>query len=464
MSKKGFTLVEIIVTFSLISTISFLLFQLILSLKNLYTSSDYKTVLLIEQGNMTRRINTDFFTMPLISMNECSIEDEKGLNKCYTFKLEDTVLEQEVDRILKIYSDRIVYDSFQMTLNEGSTMGDVSAVVSYIEDASVKYNSILTVDIPIKNKIAEGDFGIHFSIQYNSITGKIPVEILDDYKKIEIVTTTVDDITKNVTTGGDGIYLNSNEEWYNSKDKDQLKYAFRGEMPNNFVVYNKLCYRMIGVTNDKTIKMVYEGEAVEGRCSIVNTSGEIGIETWGKEENNNNWTSTNSIIRNLYLPDWLSTTNTNTSRLSNSSNFHYGAVSSGSEESTRADLINEQKTNKGSSSLPERVTYAENENLVGLPMVSDYIFASLDSGCKTIYDATTTTNCKNSNYLYKAYDYWTMNANALGKNEVWSIGATGSVESVPITSKDIFIRPVVFLKSTTKFSGGGTTSNPYVVK
>jgi len=466
MNKKGFTLVEIIVTFTLISTISFLLFQLILSLKNLYTGSDYKTILLIEQGNMVRRINTDMFMMPLVSMNECSTEEEgeKGLKKCYTFTLEDTVIEQEVNRVLKIYSDKIEYDSYQMPIGEGSTMGDVSVVVSYIEDASVKYNSILTIDIPIKNKLAEGDFGIRFSVQYNSITGKVPVEILDDYKKIEIVTSAVDDITKNVTTGGDGLYLTTTEEWYNAKDKDHLRYIFRGEMPNNFVIYNKLCYRIIGVTNDKTIKMIYEGEANGGSCSIVNTSGEIGLESWGKDANNNNWLSTNSIIRNLYLPDWLNTTNPNTSRLSNSSNFYYGAVNKGTEESTRAELFNEQKTNKGSTSLPDRAEYKDNEYKVALPMITDYIFASLDAGCNTMYDATTTTNCKKSNYLYKSYDYWTMNANAENKNTVWTIGATGSVEEAAITSKDIFIRPVVFLKSTTKFSGGGTTSNPYVVK
>ena len=203
--KKGFTLVEIIVTFCLLSTISFLLFQLVISLKNLYTSNDYKTILLIEQGNMTRRINTDFFSMPLVSMEDCSTGDDKNLKKCYLFTLEDEVIETKVNKKLEIYTDRIVYDGYQMNVDNGSTMGDVSAVVSYIEDASVKYNCILTIDIPITNKLTEGDFGIHLSVQYNSITSKVPSEILDDYKKIEIVTTTISDIARKQTTTGDGL-------------------------------------------------------------------------------------------------------------------------------------------------------------------------------------------------------------------------------------------------------------------
>jgi len=462
-NNKGFTLVEIIVTFTLISTISFLLFQLILSLKNIYTSSDYKTVLLIEQGNMSRRINTDLFTMPFVSLNECSKSDAKGLKKCYLFTLEDTILEQEVIKKLEIYNDKIIYDGFQMNVGDGSKMGDVSAVVSYIEDASVKYNSILTIDIPITNKLTEGDFGVSFSVQYNSITGKIPVEILDDYHKIEIVTTTVSDIIGKTTLSGDGLYAVNEEEWYNSKDKDQLRYIYKGEMPNNFVIYNKICYRIIGITNDKTVKMIYESEADEGRCNIVNTSGEIGIEAWGHEKDNNFWLSTNSTIRNLTLPDWLNTTYTNTSRISGGSNFFYGALTAGTEESTRVDIMNEQKTNRGSSSLPERVSYTDNGALAGLPMVSDYIFASLDSNCTTMYSATSSTSCKNANYLHKDYDFWTLNASANGVNTVWAVTESGMLEEREITSK-LFVRPVIFLKESTKFSGGGTAGNPYVVK
>lgn len=460
--KKGFTLVEIIVTFCLLSTISFLLFQLVISLKNLYTSNDYKTVLLIEQGNMTRRINTDFFSMPIVSMSDCSTSDDKNLKKCYLFTLQDEVIDTKVTKRLEVYTDRIIYDGYQMNVDNGSTMGDVSAVVSYIEDASVKYNCILTIDIPITNKLTDGDFGIHLSVQYNSITSKVPSEILDDYKKIEIVTTTVSDISRKLTTSGDGLYTMVYENWYDSKDKDQLKYVFRGEMPNNFVIYNKICYRMIGITNDSNVKMIYEGEASDGRCNIVNTSGNIGTEEWGTKNDNNNWLSTNSNLRNFALPEWLNTKNSNKTRLSASSSFYFGAVSPTID--TRAGLINEQKTNRGSSSLPDRSSYADHEVQAGLPMVSDYIFASLDSGCSTMVDATTTTNCKNLNYLYKDYDYWTLNANATDTDTVWTVGATGSLEADSITDTTIAVRPVLFLKSTTKFSGGGTTSNPYVVK
>ncbi len=242
----------------------------------------------------------------------------------------------------------------------------------------------------------------------------------------------------------------------------QLKYVFRGEMPNNFVIYNKICYRMIGITNDSNVKMIYEGEASDGRCNIVNTSGNIGTEEWGTKNDNNNWLSTNSNLRNFALPEWLNTKNSNKTRLSASSSFYFGAVSPTID--TRAGLINEQKTNRGSSSLPDRSSYADHEVQAGLPMVSDYIFASLDSGCSTMVDATTTTNCKNLNYLYKDYDYWTLNANATDTDTVWTVGATGSLEADSITDTTIAVRPVLFLKSTTKFSGGGTTSNPYVVK
>jgi hypothetical protein len=184
-NQKGFTLVEVIVTFCLVTTISFLLFQLVLSLKNIYTSSDYKTVLLISQGNMTRRMNDDLFDMIIEKIDQCTdAETTTGSTMCIKFTLYDSTLDQDEIRKLEVFSDKIVYDSYTMTMQKGSTIGTPSIAVSHFEDKSIKYNSILKMDIPVTNKLTEGDFGIHIIAQYNGFIAEVNKNALTSYEDI----------------------------------------------------------------------------------------------------------------------------------------------------------------------------------------------------------------------------------------------------------------------------------------
>lgn len=464
MNKKGFTLVEIIVTFCLVSTISFLLFQLIISLKNLYTNSDLKTVLMIDQGNMTRRMNDDFFTMPIVSINDCEDTDDAGLKLCYSFNLNDQALEKVVTKQLKIYDDRIIYDGFQINIANGSKLGDVSLVATYIEDTTVKYNGILTLDIPISNKLVLGDFGIHMTVQYNTSKSNVPPELLDDYKKISIVTTTVADIKRKLaTTGTDGLYsLVGETEWYSSSNVDLPKFVFKGSLPNNFVIFNNKCYRIIYIANDDSIKMIYDSDANEDRCDVIDSAGNIGTSVFSSDANTNNWYGAKSSIRNNVLPSWVKNQNMNTDRISLTSNFYAGAVSEVSK--SVKELFSNEFINRGDSSLPDKTAYSDHGNTAGIPMISDYLLASLNSNCITLNDAFTKESCGRNNYMFKNYDYWTMNADDSGETEAWYISSNGKVEKTSVDNSSIYVRPVIFLKASTKFSGEGTQANPYVVK
>ncbi len=186
--QKGFTLVEVIVTFCLVSTISLLLFQIVLNLKDIYTMSDYKTVLLIEQGNMVRRINDDMFDARLKGLDVC--ENKNGALKCYMFELYDSITEDIITKKLEIFSDKIVYDSYAMVLQNGSsvTTGAISLTSYSMDDSKAAYNSILKIDIPIKNKLIDEQFGIEVVIQYNRALAyeNIDVNALTDAKINEI--------------------------------------------------------------------------------------------------------------------------------------------------------------------------------------------------------------------------------------------------------------------------------------
>ena len=59
MNKKGFTIVELIVSFSLAITIGFFLFKITIIIKDLYTDSYIKTNIISKQNVMTERMYDD---------------------------------------------------------------------------------------------------------------------------------------------------------------------------------------------------------------------------------------------------------------------------------------------------------------------------------------------------------------------------------------------------------------------
>ena len=64
-SNKGITIVELVVSISILSIVVLFLFQLILSLKEVYTSSGVKTEMLNKQAIINREINEDLINKQL---------------------------------------------------------------------------------------------------------------------------------------------------------------------------------------------------------------------------------------------------------------------------------------------------------------------------------------------------------------------------------------------------------------
>ena len=58
-NNKGFTIIELAVSFCLVAAVSITLLQLVLTLKEVYLSGDVKTTLLNKQGIMTKKIYDD---------------------------------------------------------------------------------------------------------------------------------------------------------------------------------------------------------------------------------------------------------------------------------------------------------------------------------------------------------------------------------------------------------------------
>ena len=161
-NNKGFTLVELIASFALALTMMFFLFQIVITVRDLYVSSGVKTELLIRQSNLLKKIGTELNEKALTAVTSCG-------DDCYQFTYADGVTKElSVNRSTNVVS----YDDYQIKVGEGSTIGDYVISTQTIDGVAVgKKNSILTIQIPITNKVNLGrDFGINLVYQYDSRT------------------------------------------------------------------------------------------------------------------------------------------------------------------------------------------------------------------------------------------------------------------------------------------------------
>ena len=170
MNKKGFTVVELMATFILVSAASLLLVRLALTVKEIYTVNDLKTVLLVKQGNMVDIIYKDINNKTLNSITSC------GKN-CVKFTYSDTSKQLKIDSDKKI----VKYGNYTYKLTDSNYLGNIT-----YDNYSSSGRNIFYLDIPIYDRLVGGNYGINLVFNTNV---DIPELTFDTpSKKVNLVT------------------------------------------------------------------------------------------------------------------------------------------------------------------------------------------------------------------------------------------------------------------------------------
>ena len=167
-NNKGFTLVEVAVSFALVATISIVLLQLVLSLKEVYLSGDVKTTLLNKQGIMTKNIYDDLNSKTLSSITSCGLS-------CLRFTYTDAT---EKDLLVDPGNKTIKYGSYTMQIDNTSYFGELSVNKDETATAlSSGDDSIIAIHIPIISKLLnDEDFGFNIVKTYNRASTSINID------------------------------------------------------------------------------------------------------------------------------------------------------------------------------------------------------------------------------------------------------------------------------------------------
>ena len=153
--KKGFSIVELLVSITLISTIILLLFQVIVSLKSLYTKDSTNTSMLVNQASVSYLINSHLEEKGFKEADNCVA----GQVDCITITyLDNTIEEVKVDsnsNTIKIGNKLYKYPT-------GTTISLPIVDKELIDSDTLDYDTIFKLKINVSNKLFKNkDYNIN---------------------------------------------------------------------------------------------------------------------------------------------------------------------------------------------------------------------------------------------------------------------------------------------------------------
>lgn len=135
-NQKGFSIIELVVSFSVCLVIAVMLFQIVVSLKELYEKSGVKTELLNKQNVIVAQIYDDILSIGLDSVSSCGSHCAK------------LVFNDGSTKLFQYNSNRLLYDDYVTTLNIGTS---VDSIILNTQD------NVVTIQLPITHKLFPKD-------------------------------------------------------------------------------------------------------------------------------------------------------------------------------------------------------------------------------------------------------------------------------------------------------------------
>ncbi len=164
MKNKGFTVIELIVSFAITMIVVVFLFQMIISLKDIYVSSGIKSQLLNKQTIISSKINSDLKNKQIKIVLKC------GYN-CINFVFEN---DSSSKLIIDNKNGLLTYNEYTTKIIPGSSFGEYDIYKNTVLNVTEGDNdSVIVIKIPIVNTLLDGDYGVNIVYQYDSRTSSI---------------------------------------------------------------------------------------------------------------------------------------------------------------------------------------------------------------------------------------------------------------------------------------------------
>ena len=236
-------------------------------------------------------------------------------------------------------------------------------------------------------------------------------------------------------------------------DKDITEYRYRGANPKNYVTFNNEVWRILGVfpTDDGTGK-------IENRIKIVRNES-VGKKYWDTS-GSNSWARSSSLNLELNGTYYNSLDSISKSMIENTK-YYLGGYKT--DEIQKDIMYQYERKISGSGTY----YYSSNPNSwvgkIALMYASDYEYAASNECTLPLYGYDNTT-CKTNNWLFNNDYQWLLPQFAKSSDNVFIVYSNGRIFAGIVSYNQYGVRPVLYLKSNVKITGGsGTSSDPYIL-
>ncbi len=241
-------------------------------------------------------------------------------------------------------------------------------------------------------------------------------------------------LDQKVVTTGYGLYQIGQE------------YVYRGELVNNYVKFEGKIWRIVKVTASNQTLLILEDRDYMPSVSWDDRYNEETLSTTG--------------INNYHL-----------SRMKETMDSYYKGdldfdniiqfTKSGKEKLASFSLcVGARNKNYGANDNSQECSVREENQVLGLLSVSDYLNASTDTGCSKVLDRA----CQNYNYLRISTNWWLANRSDENTEDVYYVNTSGVVKQEQASSLNA-LRPIVYLNRNVMIKGGnGSVKKPFLLK
>ena len=158
MKSKGFTVIELMASFSIALVILIVLFNITLIMKDNMKEKEALTNLLIKKDNLSYKINENLKLKGLVSLQSCA-----DGTYCYLFTYTDLTTDK---LIYDIENKVITFSNYIFEITDDISVDNINIEENYMDVATSKYNGNFVINIPIT--MDERDYSIHILKFINS--------------------------------------------------------------------------------------------------------------------------------------------------------------------------------------------------------------------------------------------------------------------------------------------------------
>ncbi len=173
--EKGFTIVEILVSFSLAIIVLIYIFNVLSHLKNLYTEDGIRSQLLVKQSGIVRAIEKALSGKRITTIS--SVVDASGRHG-HRIALKDRKNSEEssVDLFVDNGDNKMIYFGEQkVEFIKGTDMGIPEVKVVKTKGMPEGYNNAVAfITVTVKHHLVEGDYGVRVVYPFDDRVDHIP--------------------------------------------------------------------------------------------------------------------------------------------------------------------------------------------------------------------------------------------------------------------------------------------------